>query len=415
LLAGRAERISVKSRNGKVIDLIDVDQENDLIPTKSRLIDALLDMWAAAPVDEVSVRHLVIKAGAAQASIHYHFGNIERLYFSASQAALAEARAWMEAQLAQLAKLAGEPLAPALQASLLTTAIADWTVGQRRLAMAWRHAPNADWLAAWDGFWDRFAAILGLQANSTALTCFAAGEAARHLLVWHPPLDRALLEETVGAFILWLREGRLAPDLVRPVYQSIARCGYGAPTIHLDQAGATIAGAAAALLAEKGHQGVTFRAVAARAGVTLGKVIHVFGTKSALLHVALHNLYEREALGGDAEQLLARTLAPDVMLDDLLGAVLGSHQPVLAAYDEIERAIYNGEDHAALRGLVRAMEDPSGTWTLQQMLGGLQPSPSLVAAFSAIIRGIGHKALHSTASHEELLSCALAALRPFRL
>jgi AcrR family transcriptional regulator len=395
--------------------LTDKDQENDFIPTNSRLIDALLDIWAIAPADEVSVRHLVTKAGAAQASIHYHFGNIERLYLSASQTALAEARTWMDAQLAQLAPLGRAPLAPALQASLVATAIAEWTVGRRRLAMAWRHAPNVDWLAEWDGFWRRFAALLGLETHAAAITCFAAGEAARHLLTWHPPLDRALLEEVVAAFILWLHEGRLAPDLVRPTYQSLARRDYGAPATHLDQAAVTIAGAASALLAERGHQGVTFRAVAARAGVTLGKVIHVFKTKSALLHVALHNLYEREALGGDADRLLARTLPPDKMLDELLGAVLGGNQPVLAAYDEIERAIYNGEEYAALRGLVRAMEDPSGTWALQQFLGGRQPSASLVAAFSATIRGIGHQATHSAASQEELHAYALAALRPFRL
>jgi AcrR family transcriptional regulator len=389
-------------------------QETAILPTKSRLIDALLDAWADMPAEELSVRALVQQAGAAQSAIHYHFDNLEHLYVCASQTALNEARVWMAAQLEPLDVLAGQALPLPLQASLIASLIADWTGPQRRLAMAWRHGCDREWQAAWDEFWHRLAVALDLEAHAGTLACFAAGEAARHLLVWNPRLDRALLEETTAALILWLREGRLTPDLVRPAYQSIVRRGYGAPVIHQDQAVATIAGAAAGLLAEKGHQGVTFRAVAARAGVTLGKVIHVFGTKSALLHVALHSLYEREALGGDVGQLLARTLPPDEMLDELLGAVLDGNQPVLAAYDEIECAIYNGEEHAALRGLVRAMEDPSGTWALQQLLGGRQPSASLVAAFSAIIRGIGHHALHCTALHEELRSYALAALSPFQ-
>jgi AcrR family transcriptional regulator len=390
-------------------------QKNVLNPTQNRLVDALLDVWCTAPADAISVRAVVGKAAAAQSSIHYHFGDMERLYLVATKAALREGQAWMEAQLAQLGAFAGEPLSAALQASLIASTIADWTAGQRRLAMAWRHAPDAEWQAAWDAFWSRLATILGLGEHADCLACFAAGEAARHLLVWNPPLDRALLEETTSTLTLWLSEQRLGAESVRSTYRALAKRGYGMPVLHLDLPGTQIANVAAELLAEQGHAGVTFRAVATRAGVTLGKVIHVFGTKSALLHAALHKLYEREALGGDPDQLLARSFAPDVMLDRLLAAVTGTHQPVLTAYDEIERAIYNGDDHAALRGLVRAMDDPSGTWALQQMLGGRRPSASLVAVFSAIIRGIGYRAVHGRLDENDLQSGARTALRPFLL
>ena len=384
-------------------------------PTQSRLIDALLDVWCAVPADAISVRVVVQRAAAAQSSIHYHFGDMERLYLAASQAALHEGQTWMEAQLTQLGACAGEPLPAALQASLIASIIADWTVGQRRLAMAWRHAPDAEWQAAWDEFWGRLATILGLGEHADCLACFAAGEAARHLLVWHPPLDRALLEETASSLTLWLSEQRLGTESVRPTYRVFAQHSYDMPVLHLDMLGTGIADAAADLLAEKGHAGVTFRAVATRAGVTLGKVIHVFGTKSALLHTALHKLYECEALGGEPNQLLARTFVPEAMLDRLLEAVIEGHQPVLTAYDEIERAIYNGDDYAALRGLVRAMDDPSGTWALQQMLGGMRPPASLVAAFSGIIRGIGYRAVHGGLEEGDLLSGARMALRPFLL
>lgn len=389
------------------------DQETVRKSTKSRLIAALLAVWADAPVEEVSVRTLVQRAGTAQSAIHYHFGDMEHLYLSASQVALTAAQDWMAQQLAALAALAGEPLPEGLQASVIASVIADWTHGQRCLAMAWRHAPDAAWQAAWDGFWRRLATLLGLDAAAETLAAFAAGEAARHLLVWNPALDRALLEETVAALVIWLREGRLAPDRVRPVHSALARRCYDAPAVPDNALAARMAAAAGLLLAEQGHAGVTFRAVAAAAGVTLGKVIHVFGTKSGLLHAALHSLYQREALGGDLAALLAQSFPPEVMLAHLLDAVLGGQQPVLHAYDEIERAIYNGPEYAALRGLVRSMDDPSGTWALQQMLGGRAPPASLVAAFSAIIRGIGHRAAHGGRDEGELQRGARMALQAF--
>ncbi len=398
-----------------VIKISQSAQKSVLNLSQIRLIDALLDVWCTVPADAISVRVVVQKAAAAQSSIHYHFGDMERLYLATTRVALNEGQAWMEAQLTQLDAFAGEPLPAALQASLIASIIAEWTAGQRRLAMAWRYAPDAEWQAAWDGFWGRLATILGLGEHADCLACFAAGESARHLLVWNPPLDRALLEETAATLILWLSEQRSGAESVRPTYRALARRSYDMPVLQFDVPGADIANAAAELLAEQGHAGVTFRAVATRAGVTLGKVIHVFGTKSALLHAALHNLYEREAMGGDPDQLLTRKFGPEAMLDRLLEAVIGRHQPVLTAYDEIERAIYNGDDHASLRGLVRAMDDPSGTWALQQMLGGMLPQASLVAAFSAIIRGIGNRAVHGGQDEADLQSGARMALRPFLL
>lgn len=401
-----AERVSVMNPSYN-------DQESVENPTKSRLIEALLMMWAESPADEVSVRGLVLKAGAAQSAIHYHFGDMEHLYLDASQAALQTARSWMEQRLSELSGLAGEALPAVLQTSVIATVIADWTHGQRRLAMAWRHTPDSTWQAAWDSFWFRLADRLGLGGAAETLAAFAAGEAARHLLVWNPALDRALLEETTGTLIIWLRESRLAPDCVRPVHRAIARKAYDAPAVPDSALAEQMAATAGMLLAEQGHAGVTFRAVAAAAGVTLGKVIHVFGTKSGLLHAALHSLYRREALGGDLAALLARSLAPEVMRAQLLDTILGGQQPVLRAYDEIERAIYNGPDYAALRGLVRSMDDPSGTWALQQMLGGREPPAALVAAFSAVIRGIGARVAHGGCSQDDLRSYAVTALQPF--
>lgn len=390
-----------------------ISQENALNSTKSRLIDALLDLWGDAPADQVSVRALVHKAGASQSAIHYHFADLERLYLDASVTALVAGRAWMARQHSLLDSLTGTRLTPAMQASLVASIIADWTAGQRRLAMAWRQVPSSGWQAAWDEFWHGVAARIGLGAEADTLACFAVGEASRHLLVWNPLLDRALLEETTAALVLWLAERRFAPSDVRAVFRALAQSGYDAAVLGPDALTCPTTEAAAALLAEKGHIGVTFRAVAARAGVTLGKVIHVHGTKSGLLRAALHRLYQREAVGDDLEQRLTLELLPEVMRDYLLEAVLSGSQPVLAAYDEIERAIYNGPEYLGLRSLVRCMDDPTGTWALKQMLGGVPPTAPLVAAFSAIIRGIGYRASHGGLEQTDLHAGAKSALRPF--
>ncbi|MCL9998097.1 MAG: hypothetical protein NBV68_01830 [Erythrobacter sp.] len=366
------------------------------------------------PIDQISVRALVHEAHSAQAAIHYHFGDMERLYVAASAAALTQAERWMAGRLAALAPLATVRIPPAMQAALINATIADWTGEQRRLAMAARHAPGPGWERSHRQFWTGIAEVIGLGAHAETIACYAHGEAARHLLVWNPVIDRALLEETTTALVTWLAARRFGEEGARTAHRALARAGYREPPPSATGERAVIAGAAADLLAAQGHAGVTFRAVAARAGVTLGKVVHLVGTKSELLALALHRLYEREALGGDPEQFQAQRFAPHAMLAIMLDAVLAGSQPVLAAYDEIERAIYNGADHAPLRGLVRAMEDPSGTWALTQLLGGEEAPPaSLVAAFSAILRGVGHRAAHAADPPETLRVAAEAALRPF--
>jgi AcrR family transcriptional regulator len=405
-----------------VMEQSQIGEINGTKTTYFRIIDALLAAWGEEPSESFSLRGVARAAGVSPSAIPYHFGDFDHLYLVASQAALDEARAWMAARLALTAPLAaaGGPVPLALQAALISAAIADWTQDQRRLAMALRHAPGREWLAAWTGFWQDFAAQVGLAQHASRLALFAAGEAARHLLVWNPPLSRALLEETVTALLAWLEQGRLGADTVRQVHRAAAAAAYRPPEAEPKRLTAEIAEAAGALLAEGGHAAVTFRAVAERAGVTLGTVIHHCGTKSELLEAALHRLYRREALRDDPAQFIARTIAPPVMLGHLLGTVLAGQQPVLRAFDEIELAIYNGAEFSPLRGVIRSMEDPSGAWALQQMLGGQTPPASLVAAFSAITRGIGFHAAHGVGAAEAAAGPALEimareALSPFVL
>lgn len=319
----------------------------------------------------------------------------------------------MDRWLADLGPLAGRDLPAAMQASILAATIAEWSGPQRRLAMAARRAPEPQWQAVQAAFWEQLAERIGLGPHAPTIACFAMGESARHLLDWTPAIDRALLDETVAALVLWLREGRLGGDAVRHEHRALARADYREPPALTGPVIATIADAAAALLAEQGHAGVTFRAVAARAGVTLGTVIHQCGSKSELLRRALHRLYEVEALGDRRAQFETQTVPPALMREQVLAAALGGDQPLLRAYDEIELAIYNGDEFAPLRGVVRSMEDPSGDWTLRQLMDGTVPPASLVAAFSAVVRGIGFHAQHEAARGSGLEQMARAAVSPF--
>ena len=390
-----------------------IGQENEGKPTQSRLVDTLIALWADLPIDQLSVRAVIHHADAALSAIHYHFGSLERLYLAASDTALDRAKAWMTAQRQSLGSLSGQPLPVPLQASILTSVIADWTMMQRPLAIAARRAPSAAWLAAWEEFWKDAAHAIGLSDHAATIACFAHGETARHLLVYQPALDRALLEETVAALLAWLAEGRLVPETARPAHQAQARAGYHAPMRGADPHFVQVAGAAADLLLRKGHAGITFRAVATEAGVTLGKVIHLFGSKSELLRCALHRLYEREALGDQRDWFVAQSLPPHAMMEHLLKAVLTGRQPVLRAYDEIELAIYNGAEFHTLRGMVRSMDDPSGAWALKQLSQQPFVPGSLVAAFSAVIRGLGFRASLAADDPAAIEGFARRVLRPF--
>jgi len=267
------------------------------------------------------------------------------------------------------------------------------------------------WHAAFQRFWQAVATHVGLGDHGATLALFAQGETARHLLRWNRALDRALLEETVLALVQWLREERGGADHVRLLYRRLARAAYRQPARSDATMATRIEDAAAALLAERGHAGVTFRAVATRAGLTLGQAIHHGGTKSDLLRAGLHRLYEREALLGNREVFMAQAFPAVTLFEQMLETVLAGRPAMLAAYDEVELAIYNGPEMHDMRGLVRSMEDPSGTWVLTQITGDPHPPASLVAAFAAVVRGIGH--LAAATGRDEAALSARAGLRPF--
>lgn len=371
-------------------------RENDRKSTHDRLIESVRTAWDEREIDAISVRLIASEAGCAPSAIGYHFGDLERLYHIAAEAAATDARRWAEQMLDRFEGFGDhapcDAACDAARAGIIATAICQWCTDGRPLALARRRSRAIGFTGFerdWRDFWHRLARLIGLERHAATLALFADGEAARHLLDWDRVLDRLLLEETARALVDWLARGRTRPGPMRAQHSRLAVRAYDRPAARRDEAARPILDAAADLLAEQGHRGLTFRAIAGRAGVTLGMVVHHCGTRGELLRDALHRLYEREAMREEAGGLAGLSFAPEDMIDSILEAVGSAANPVLKAYDEIELAVYNDPRFTGLRGLVRSMDDPSGAWTLGQITHLERPPAPLVAAFSATVRGIG--------------------------
>lgn len=94
-------------------------------------------------------------------------------------------------------------------------------------------------------------------------------------------------------------------------------------TVDADQQRSAIAGAVARLVASGGMEAVSLRAVAAEAGVSMGRVQHYFATKDDMLLDCLQRSYQRmearierrmEGTDGSEREILV------AILDELLGA-----------------------------------------------------------------------------------------------
>lgn len=372
--------------------------------------------WYKREVDAISVRLIASEAGCAPSAIGYHFGDLERLYHVAAEAAATDARRWAAHMLARFEGVGDDAPCDAARAAIIAAAIHQWCTAERPLALARRRSRALGFTGFerdWRDFWHRLARLIGLERHAATLALFADGEAARHLLDWDPVLDRLLLEETARALVDWLARGKTGAAPMRVQHSRCAVRAYDRPAPRREETARPILDAAADLLAEQGHRGLTFRAIADRAGVTLGMVVHHCGTRGELLRDALHRLYEREAMREEAGGLAGLTFVPEDMIDRILEAVGPGANPVLKAYDEIELALYNDPQFTGLRGLVRSMEDPSGTWSLGQITGLERPPAPLVAAFSATVRGIGFMAASEGKLRGQTRDYAQAGLAAF--
>lgn len=370
--------------------------------TNERLIRALSALWEQSDQSEISVRTIAAAADASPSAIDYHFGSLGQLFEAAQDAAIHDARQWMEQKLADIANAGPKSWPLAARAGLLASIIDEWTERQRPLALAWREAQaagaasaissgaHARWADLWRWFVTDLCARIGLDRWHEPLLLFCDGEAGQHLVRWRRPLNRALLDETIFALLDFLENGNALPSsAVRSSYQHAADAEYGPTRSPLDAA-APLDDAAAALLAAEGLSALTFRAVARRAGATLGTVGYHFGSKAEMAQRAVRRLYETSAGQSVADLAASFPASPAELLDEVIESVVTDSSPVLRAFDEISLHLSRDNDNAAFRAVTRSFRDPIGMAVLGGLLRRDATASSLAAAFSSIVRGYGH-------------------------
>lgn len=266
------------------------------------LIQAFLEQMAVSGIAGATARAVAARAGTSASAINYHFHSLERLYGIAQQQAIARTRIWLRERLAEAA--AGAPWTPAGFPAFATAVIDDWCAHERVLAQAeacdtvaatwWISETAGQWMGLWETFW---AAALSRFSLSADLAPVAAAvlqsERFGHLVRWRPLHDRAALEEVCTRLA-----ARLSGDaelLARPApWRDAAEALSQRMTVFppLTGAAARIAGAVVAAVDEVGESGLTHRAAAMEAGLSLGAVTHHFPTRAALMTAGYASVYE---------------------------------------------------------------------------------------------------------------------------
>lgn len=369
-------------------------QDSEALSSPQRLIHATLEIWRARGNAGVSARLLGQEAGLPVSSIYHHFGSLEQLFASAQEDARARAERWCATRLDAFA--AADSLTVEALPALMAALIDDWAQDQRLLAFAWRESmvmaardshylPAVQgWQALWREFWREICARCGLAAASEITSLMFCGEGALHLMQWRRPVDRAGLDETCRGWGEWLA-GRLTPE---GPWRHFARTEASRAMPELTLRGDTaerIATAAADTVEELGMAGLTHRAVAARAGLTLGVVSYNFRTSADLARAAFEAIYRRIVPSAASPQ--AR-LVPDApaAFEALVGYDILS--PRLAAMDEVMATVARDAELGPFAPQLRYLRGRTAGSQLQGLVGPDRlVSPADAALLSAFSGG----------------------------
>ncbi|WP_447725603.1 TetR family transcriptional regulator [Sphingomonas koreensis] len=384
---------------------LEAEQKNDSSPQK--LVSATLLGWEAEGAPGISARALAGVAGLPVSSIYYHFGDLEQLFGSAQSEARAVAAKWCEAQMDAIR---GEVRGAAALGPLLATLIDDWCETRRTLAFAWREsqlmalrdsrhvASCARWDALWQRFWQEVCTHLEIVDMAMATAWFFEGASSLHLLRWRRPVDRSALNELCGGWAGWL-EGRLTAPAA---WFDLARRDAAAlivPPPPDDPVADVIATAAAAAVAQRGIAALTHRAVAAKAGLTLGVVSHKFRTSADLLQAAFEAIYRR-MVPHSASELAAM---PDIGREEALARIATGFpdRGDLLAVDELLAASARDSAFQAFAAQLRYLRGRSSGRYFQALMGGTRPiAPIDAAIFSALMAGRSRAYLCGGRSHD---------------
>ena len=287
------------------------DHRFDQIPPGGarKWITAVLNAWENAGHAGLSARSLAQTTGLPASSIYHHFGDLEQLYGMAQDHARTLAQRWCDERLHQLIDA---PAGHASLAPLLAALIDDWCEGQRDLAYAWRecqllaardprYAPSAErWRSLWANFWRDVCDRLDIAQTATLTARLFDGESFLHMIRWRRSIDRAVLDETCRGWANWLG-GTPAPAAPWREAARTRALQSGYQSQPRDPISERVETAAATMLARSGVAGVTHRAVAAEAGLTLGVVSHKFKKSADLLSAAFDIAYRLAVPISDAE------------------------------------------------------------------------------------------------------------------
>ncbi|WP_103727632.1 TetR/AcrR family transcriptional regulator [Novosphingobium sp. HII-3] len=274
----------------------------------------------------MSARQIALLADAPVSSIYHHFGSLEHLFSVSQEECLAAAETWCNRQVEQIADFGGSPES---WGSYFALVVDEWSYMQRPLAFAWRECqllahrrPNfvnlaERWHSLWQSFWERVGAQFELGSRTSAVERIFDNESLLHMLCWRRSIDRAALEERGRGLAAWL-SGEPAPATPWRDFAQAQALLLMPATPSGDEITERIRQAAAHLIENAGVAGVTHRAVAGQAGLTLSTVAYKFRTKSALLKaafdgvsVALNAQTDERAKHGTPASL--STLADDVI------------------------------------------------------------------------------------------------------
>ncbi len=310
------------------------------IGAMERLSQAVLEIWEHNGASSASARAISRIAQTPASGIYHHFGGLEQLFLFAHEQAQRDSERWCAARLAELD--GALPLSRDAFPALFAALIDQWCEEARRLAFAWRecqliaarelrYVPVCDhWAAMWRAFWEEICTRCGHRGRGAHTAYLFDGEASLHLMRWRRPVDRAALEEVCAGWNDWLCGRPVRHSHWRHFAREQADLALPEQTISsgtMEQ----IAEAAADVLAQDGMAALTHRAVAARAGLTLGVVSYNFRSSAELVRAAFEMIYRKavESGGGTVpeaailtdEQLLARYSNPPPRNDRILPAI----------------------------------------------------------------------------------------------
>lgn len=361
-------------------------------PSRNRILAVTMEGWIVRGAAGMSARQLSQAADAPVSSIYHHFGSLEHLFLSSQSACLAAAREWCEHQIAQLDGIAAPPEFSGFFAHIVD----EWTQAQPALAFAWREClllanrsplfeePARQWLALWERFWRQAGDIFGLGADVIVAERVFETESLYHLIRWRRLIDRAALDETARGLAAWLSGAPVPASPWREFAHAEATRRLPVSAAR-DPATAQLMTAAGGLVAERGVAGVTHRAVAERAGLTLGTVSHKFPTKAALLEAAFEGIYAAmvtEAADSSGRSRPAATREETIA--DLTLAVVGSTQG--AGRDELFLAAARDPTLADFGAQLRYLRGRSSRASIQAIIGPHRTASLLeTALFSAFI------------------------------